>query len=252
MRQRDGRRAFSLIELLITIGIIAVLLAILMPIISRVRGASRTTVCLANLQQWGAAYQLYVNANRGQTMQLADVNHPNYLEWWESLSGYSSKRNASILCPEATDRPAGTVKPHKYIEGSAHTAWNTYHAGGENLGSYGLNVWIYSFPANFAVSQHPYLIHFPAKQPDRVPLLGDCIAFRSHPFSTDGVPANLEFPVEHDTHSLGVGDFCINRHAMAVNIVFVDGHAETVPLAGLWKLRWSENFKPKDVTIVSP
>jgi prepilin-type processing-associated H-X9-DG protein len=33
--------------------------------------------------------------------------------------------------------------------------------------------------------------------------------------------------------------FCIARHGQSINIVFFDGHAETVPLANLWGLQWS-------------
>jgi prepilin-type processing-associated H-X9-DG protein len=32
---------------------------------------------------------------------------------------------------------------------------------------------------------------------------------------------------------------CMERHGLAINVVFLDGHAATVPLAQLWQLQWS-------------
>jgi prepilin-type processing-associated H-X9-DG protein len=39
---------------------------------------------------------------------------------------------------------------------------------------------------------------------------------------------------------------------MAVNVVFLDGHGEHVPLAGLWQLKWTENSVPRDVVVPIP
>jgi prepilin-type processing-associated H-X9-DG protein len=39
----------------------------------------------------------------------------------------------------------------------------------------------------------------------------------------------------------------MKRHGEAVNIVFLDGHAETLQLADLWQLKWSNKFKPRSV-----
>jgi prepilin-type processing-associated H-X9-DG protein len=39
----------------------------------------------------------------------------------------------------------------------------------------------------------------------------------------------------------------MKRHGKAVNVVFLDNHAETVQLSGLWQLKWSKAFKPRIV-----
>jgi len=57
------RRAFSLTELLVVIGIIAVLMGILIPVISRSRRSAATVSCVSNLHQIGALYLMYAGSN---------------------------------------------------------------------------------------------------------------------------------------------------------------------------------------------
>lgn len=70
----SARRAFSLVELLVVIGIIAILLALLFPAFAKVREQSRRTKCLANLRSIGQALFVYANVNRDR---LPNGNPPN-------------------------------------------------------------------------------------------------------------------------------------------------------------------------------
>jgi prepilin-type N-terminal cleavage/methylation domain-containing protein len=85
-------RGFTLTELLVTLAIIAVLFAIVVPTVARVRRAQQSAACLATLRQIGEAFSLYAHDNQ---MRLPDPGVAN-LSWEQMLARYHT---APYACP---------------------------------------------------------------------------------------------------------------------------------------------------------
>ena len=69
---RRARRGFTLVELLVVIGIIALLISILLPTLNRARAAAKSVVCQSNLRQVGLGLLIYADSN-GQKLPPADT-----------------------------------------------------------------------------------------------------------------------------------------------------------------------------------
>jgi prepilin-type processing-associated H-X9-DG protein len=250
-RRREG---FSLVELLIVIGIIVALIALLAPAISKVRSSARTTACLANIQQWGHAYQMYLSANHGKTIRRPD----DFTGWWEVLAPFIGEVRTPLHCPEAREasRMADTpVDSHDMTisRGSASDGWMQRSVRGDFVGSYGFNTALYHIdpvlpakPADVNPWYEGYYIKFPTREAAKIPVLCDCMyPVLLDPNPGDSVPRNLHDPGP----TTGLAECCIDRHQMAINVMFVDGHVERIPLAELWKLKWTQSFTPRDVRV---
>lgn len=150
------RRAFTLIELLVVISIIALLIAILLPVLSSVKYESNNFLCLNRQRQWVIAATAYATDNKelypDRGIDNTNAGEPLWARWaarmWitqtvddnldEVLGEYISEETAVWVCPlydgaHATGAFAGCLEHGKghYNGGGNEFRWTTYsfHGG---------------------------------------------------------------------------------------------------------------------------
>jgi prepilin-type processing-associated H-X9-DG protein/prepilin-type N-terminal cleavage/methylation domain-containing protein len=105
-RQRE-RSAFTLVELLVVIGIIALLISILLPALSKARRAANTVKCGSNLHSMGQAISMYVNQYRHYPGHAGLGSGPNPFAIWPVRLRNMMNGNTKVFVCAAQDAGYG-------------------------------------------------------------------------------------------------------------------------------------------------
>jgi prepilin-type N-terminal cleavage/methylation domain-containing protein len=239
-------RAFTLVELLVVISIIALLLSILMPTLSKARKQAQSVVCLSNQKNWGLVFAIFLQENKGNFF----VNESS---WIDGLRPYYDKSAEFRLCPAAKVwKNVGL--PGAVFSGGVFSAWDvsklvppmTIVNPDESTGSYGINCWVLNQPAGTLLyGAFPTVNNWrraDVKGASNIPLLTDGLWFGSWPMDIDIAPLQNGYWDAQRPTGTQMQRFCMDRHSGSVNSSFLDLSARKVGLKQLWRLKWHRNF----------
>lgn len=239
----NNKKAFTLVELLVVISIIALLLSILMPSLSRARDQAKSVVCKSNIKQWGLLVGLY-HADNGGYFWTGN----NY--WPPLFEPYTGKNPDFRYCPSAkVFKPfINQSGPVPDVAGSTFTPWDITKwqpdLTGHTNGSYGLNEWVMNPTTEHAMlERNGFMLEEHWKHVDRVkrasivPLFADSLWFGGWPFAGDFPPS-----VPDEWRGGNMQRFCIDRHNNSINVGFVDLTVRDIGLKQLWELKWHKTY----------
>jgi prepilin-type N-terminal cleavage/methylation domain-containing protein/prepilin-type processing-associated H-X9-DG protein len=237
------RRGFTLIELLVVIAIIALLMAILMPALARVKKQAQSVTCQAKLKQWGLIFKLYTDDHEGYFNEGWGVGEPTLYP--NALRSYYKNDYSMLLCPTATremasDADWGTFKAavrtmstpeggsRRYVFSYCINSWTNYMHGDRGAR---LEEWFWKNVNN-------------AKNMSQIPVLGDGTWHDAWPRHTDSPSLTMDaFGITDQGTSGEINHFCIDRHNGFMNMLYMDWSIRNTGLKELWTLKWHRAFE---------
>jgi type II secretory pathway pseudopilin PulG len=227
-RQKPIRRtAFSIIELLTVIATIAILAALLLPVLNKAKIKAQQTACSSNLRQLGLAWILYHGDNAGRLVESYPYNNP---EAWVlgDMKNPADTGNAELL-------KAGKLYP--YIQKTVAI----YHCPGDP----GVTLAGRTYPTVRSYSMNSFM---GARDTDVGPIPPTAQNFVWF-YSKDGdipQPSQAMVLIDEDERSIDDGFFITDptgqtwidfpaasarRHNFSFGLNFADGHSE------IWRVR---------------
>jgi prepilin-type N-terminal cleavage/methylation domain-containing protein len=261
-------RAFTLVELLVVIGIIALLISILLPALSKARRSANSVKCLSNLRQVGQAYLLYAGEFKG-VIPVTRQDNPDpatgtpttQYYWTDMIVSFISRLNNTTTSTNAQDMDEAR---RTIIWGC--TEWDgridLSYTTGRYYPGYAMNLHPYMIPGNSSIQKtetacrwggvyegHYYKLGSVRFSSDRVMVADSQLWILDARQQTGGGPGALPGqPIDvvvnnaGKTGQAGLMDYDFYRHAkrptatgafyktgaIACNAIYFDGHADTI------------------------
>jgi prepilin-type N-terminal cleavage/methylation domain-containing protein/prepilin-type processing-associated H-X9-DG protein len=252
---KNFRKAFTLIEILVVVAIIALLAAILFPVFARARENARRASCMSNLKQLGLGLMQYIQDYDGTYPSVCfgdgctdpgfskTYNNGRY-KWMDAI--YPYVKNEQVYdCPSA---PLPYRNAANTATLSPYTFRTPYH-----FGSYGANYAYHNYPIGTVTCESglfrssPEIANEPAvkdsqlEAPATTVALTDTYAFSNfYPWMTNGGGVDVSTVATGSTGNRRLSDV-EERHLGTVNVLWADGHVKSVKL-DLLATRGTSNY----------
>ena len=238
-RERRQIRAFTLVELLVVVAIIAVLVALLLPSLNRARESAKATACASNLHQIALGFQMYRNDWNNFMGPLNSANSYNAngtaksYGMWDCIGPYVGRKEwGGISGIPGTPKEFGSFwstrpQPENFRKSvfacpqELNTiAWDKGYAES-----------VYLQPVGYFSGNNPRPWSVPRKTPRYSP------STKVHVSESDDwhlgetasvIPANYTNP--HADHA-----WDIYRHLEGCNVLFLDGHVSFYKATSIFK-----------------
>ncbi len=240
-QMKKKKMGFTLIELLVVVAIIAVLVAILLPALSRARNVAQATACMSNERQISLGWEMYLMDWNDNVPWSYDQQHGGGPSWMASLmpylsmhlnnpgqSQYSQKVHGTFICPGYD----GEIPQNANIAAVSCYAANTVAA----VAVCGIFDWAHSqsyyCPAPPPISKQ--------QAPEKTFAFMDSFSHAWY-LVCPGFITAFTYPTEEGVYWAPIRKFY--RHLGACNIVYCDGHVEPLKTRvyeqNLRRLPWS-------------
>ena len=212
-------KKFTLIELLVVIAIIAILAAMLLPALQKARARGKTASCLNHFSQYGKAYNMYQDDNKGYVV-VVRTGAPDRTERWFYERNVKKELVATYMgCVSVKSEPARLGS----VQHSSGKRWvGPYTCPSAPVASVTKTSYFYSINTNLVIGAKLRISR--ARRPSASSVLAEGgLAYGSNYMTYNHYSKGIE------GKKLSYSTIYDPRHSNNVGFLFLDGHAKMIP-----------------------